>query len=279
MVPRCPLHVRSRHAAGPARACSAVSRSGRTRGDGQRPSQRQSKLHGWHSPSADLGVAAPIVCRWDRCRGAGGTALMTPATATFAFLVVTVGLFLLDRDKSVRTSRALWIPVIWLSLAGSRPISHWFGMGPGITSIEQAMDGDPFDRTVQTALIVAGIMLLFRRGPDVRVLLRANTALVVFLSYCAVSVLWSDFPLIAFKRWIKGTGDIVMILIILTDQAPKAALEKLLTRVGLLLLPASMLLIKYYPALGQSYGPTGTVRYNGVTLDKNMLGAVCLIVG
>ena len=42
-----------------------------------------------------------------------------------------LGLFFLDRDNSVRNSNALWLPVIWLWIAGSRPVSSWFGGGGG----------------------------------------------------------------------------------------------------------------------------------------------------
>ena len=71
-----------------------------------------------------------------------------------------------------------------------------------------------------------------------------------------------------------------MILIVLTDPERAAAVKRLLARIGFLLVPASILLIKYYPALGQVYGGAeGTVRYAGVTMDKNMLGAICLVSG
>ena len=37
------------------------------------------------------------------------------------------------------------------------------------------------------------------------------------MAYGLLSVLWSDFPLIAGKRWIKTLGHPVMALIILTE--------------------------------------------------------------
>ena len=51
-----------------------------------------------------------------------------------AFLICSTGiagLFFLDRDKSVRTSKALWLPVIWLWIAASRPVSLWLAPGGG----------------------------------------------------------------------------------------------------------------------------------------------------
>jgi len=102
----------------------------------------------------------------------------------------------------------------------------------------------------------------------------------VFFLYCAVSVLWSDYPDVALKRWIKGLGDLAMILIVLTDQNPSAAFRRLLARVGFLLLPLSVLFNKYYPAIGMSSGRWGnTGWYTGVATSKNELGGVCLLFG
>ncbi len=97
---------------------------------------------------------------------------------------------------------------------------------------------------------------------------------------CATSILWSDFPDIAFKRWIKALGDIVMVLIVLTDSAGTAAIKRLLARVGFILIPVSILMI-YFLHMGLGYyGEWGTKPLlTGVTLNKNMLGLDCLIFG
>ena len=79
---------------------------------------------------------------------------------------------------------------------------------------------------------------------------RQNTPILLFFAYCAVSTLWSDYTDVSFKRWIKAVGDLVMALIVLTDANPFAALKRLMAQVGFVLIPASILLIKYYPGLG-----------------------------
>ncbi len=204
---------------------------------------------------------------------------MPPSVATVLFAGVVLGLFALDRDRHARTSKALWLPVVWVSLAGSRMASQWFGLANTVRSVDQALDGNPLDRNILAGLLVAGLIVLFRR-PQVGSLLRANWPILAFFSYCAVSTLWSDFPDVAFKRWTKAVGDLVMVLIILTDPDRSGALKRVLAQIAILLVPASILLIKYYPQLGQVYsGQEGKVRYTGVTMDKNMLGVVCLVSG
>jgi O-antigen ligase len=70
-----------------------------------------------------------------------------------------------------------------------------------------------------------------------------------------------------------------MVLVVMTEVDPLAALRHLILRSGYLLLPLSVLFIKYYPYIGQVYGYLGDVMYTGVTQHKNTLGMVCMILG
>jgi exopolysaccharide production protein ExoQ len=205
---------------------------------------------------------------------------MPSAVAAVVFVIGIAGLFLLDRDRNVRTSSGLWVPVIWVSLAASRPLSYWLGLGSRIEVVEQALDGNPLDRNIYLVLMVAGALVLSRRGREVRTLLRANGPILVFFSYCALSTVWSDYPLVAFKRWTKDLGDLIMVFIVLTERDRFGAMRQLLVRFGFVLVPASVLLVKYYTALGMTYSRGGdVVRYVGVAEDKNFLGLICLIAG
>jgi exopolysaccharide production protein ExoQ len=56
--------------------------------------------------------------------------------------------------------------------------------------------------------------------------------------------------------------------------------KRLLALTGFALIPASVLLVKYYPELGRQYDRwIGTAYYSGVASDKNGLGFNCLIFG
>lgn len=199
--------------------------------------------------------------------------------ASLAFLIFgagVAGLFYLDRDKSVRTSWALWLPVAWLWIAGSRPVSSWFGMPGGGYSITATLDGSPMDAAIFEALIVAGLVALFQRRNRPMTLLKASAPVLIYLVYCLISTAWSPIHGPAFKRWIKDVGDLVMVLVIVTEAQPIAALRRLFSRVGFILLPFSIPLIRY-TSLGCSYdedGPTNT----GVAANKNLLGLIVFIV-
>jgi len=203
---------------------------------------------------------------------------MNPSIASLIYGFGIVALFWLGRDKTLRTSVGLWIPVIYLWLIGSRSPSIWLGITPPVGTDVQ-MDGTPLDRVIFATLLLVGVIVLAYRGTKVIHILRANWALVGYFAFCLLSVVWSDFPDVAAKRWIKAIGDVVMALIIVTDHDPIGAFKRVITRVGFLLVPASLLLIKYYPFIGRTYDPyIGTQFFTGVTTNKNTLGVVLLIV-
>ena len=200
--------------------------------------------------------------------------------ATIIFALGILGLFRLDRDWNSRVSPAFWIPVVWLSISASRMVSQWFGgVGP-LASPDVLEEGSPLDAFIFASLLAAGVVVLLGRRERAGELLRANGPLFVFFFYCAVSFLWSDYPFVALKRWTKAVGDLVMVLVILTDPEPTAALKRFLASSGFLLIPLSILLIGYYPGVGWNYIPsTGAPYYSGVATGKNGLGIVCLVFG
>jgi len=205
---------------------------------------------------------------------------MTPAVARAAYVAGIFGLFVLNQDRLKRTSKALWIPVAWLLINGSRPVSMWLGMAPQAQVPDQYLDGSPIDRLVFSLLLAAGLIVLIGRRRQVGTFLKENWPILLFFGYCLISVLWSDYSFVAFKRWSKAVGDFVMVLIVLTDSEPETAFKRFLARCSFILVPISVLLIKYYPNLGVQYNVwTWTREFDGVTTTKNMLGMVCLICG
>jgi O-antigen ligase len=202
---------------------------------------------------------------------------MSPYIALFICIVGIGGLFFLDRDTSVRNSRALWLPVIWLWIVGSRPVSAWFGIALP-ADVDVQLHGSPVDRFVFSVLLAAGIVVLIRRSSRTNAFLRASWPILIYFAFCLLSVLWSDFPFVAFKRWTKGIGDLVMVLIVVTDAEPAAALRRFLSRTGFVLLPPSILLIEYFPDLGRAPFSEGGLMNTGVTMNKNMLGVITLVL-
>ena len=134
---------------------------------------------------------------------------MSSQIATVAFVIGILALFALDRDPKARTSFALLIPMVWLLIGGSRVVSQWLDPTAQTSASAYAsayMEGNPIDRAVQTVLMALGMIVLARRGQRLWQLLRANGPILLFLLYCGASTLWSDYPDVALRRWIKALG-------------------------------------------------------------------------
>jgi O-antigen ligase len=203
---------------------------------------------------------------------------MIPLLATIASLGGICVLFWLDRDDAP-LSKAAWLPFTWLLIASSRPISSWVTFSVPDASVDQYIDGSPLDRNVLTLLLVLALFALSKRAPQVRAILSLNAALVIYFIYCGISLLWADYPFVVFKRWIRSAGDVAMILIIITEPDSLEVLKRVFTRIAFLIIPLSILFIRFYPSLGRIYSIGGVPEWTGVGTDKNALGMICMLYG
>ena len=204
---------------------------------------------------------------------------MPPVIALALTLIFIAYVFIREFRKPYKPSWAIWIPCAWLLVLGSRSVTAWLNLGQPTQSIN-IEEGSPLERAYFFVLIILGVIALSKRGMSWSQVFRNNAALTLFFLYCGVSIFWSDFPFIAFKRWTKGLGDPIMALIILTEREPLKALERVVDTCMYTLIPLSVLFIKYYPALGRGYSEwTGEAYYTGVTTDKNILGFVLMVCG
>ena len=203
-----------------------------------------------------------------------------PATLALLLTLLFIAfLFARDHKGQWTPSPALAIPCIWLFIRGSRSVTEWLNIGTPPTGID-IVDGTPLDRAVTFFLMGVGFIILLKRGISWASVFRNNLALWLFFFYCAISIIWSDFPFVAFKRWFKFFGDPIMVLIVLTDRDPLRAVEIVLRTMANLLIPLSVLFIKYFPHLGRGYDDwTGLATYTGVTTNKNILGFVLMVCG
>jgi exopolysaccharide production protein ExoQ len=198
--------------------------------------------------------------------------------ATILCAIGILGLFYLDRHKDSRVSKALWIPAAWLFLISSRGVSSWLGIAPKSKGVDPTA-GNPVDMWAFTFLLVAALAVLIARSGRVWSLLRKNGLILLYFLFCAASIVWSDFPDVAFKRWTKALGDLGMVLIILTESDPWGALKSVVTRLGFLIFPLSVLFVEYYPGIGRILTQSWTLEPVGVATQKNELGLDCMMYG
>jgi exopolysaccharide production protein ExoQ len=197
---------------------------------------------------------------------------MSSQLALVVCIAFVLFLLLVERRASRGVSAALWIPTLWMLYTPSKSLSMWFGRSGNIES------GSLVDQLFLMSLCGAGIVVLTRRRFDWSRALRRHGWLLALLAYTFVSTFWSDITLIALKRWTREVIVVIMALVIMSEANPRQALVSLLRRSAYILIPFSLLLIKFYPALGRDYGRwSGIQMWIGVSVQKNSLGRLCLV--
>jgi O-antigen ligase len=200
-----------------------------------------------------------------------------PYLALFLSVLGVVLLFREDKKTFARIPPALWLPLIEFFILSSRLPAQWFSQSLG-SSLDALQDGSALDRSVHLGLLLGSGWVLSRRPGALRTLFVSNWPLTLYLVYTLTSVAWSDFPLIAFKRWIRDLGLYFTIGVVITDRDLDSALRLLFRRLTYLTLMFSTLLIKYFPDLSRGFDQyTGQAFNYGIATSKNGLGAVSLI--
>lgn len=203
---------------------------------------------------------------------------MSPPLA-LAITLLLIG-YLIRREGRVAPgqSAAVWIPTLWLLINGSRQPSQWLGLRGGSLG-RDLYEGSSTDQLIYGALIVAGIIVLAKRNVRICHLSKNSSWIILFFLYEGISCVWSDYSFIAFRRWIKASGDFVMVFVLLSDPYPVRAITAAIKRSGYILIPLSVLLVKYYQDWGRVIDDWGRSYYTGVTLDKNMFGYLLFAYG
>ena len=201
---------------------------------------------------------------------------MPPKLVLIGCIVFVIWLLRIEQKRNPIASRALWVPTFWLLIMGSRPVGAWFMHGSQSGGSDAA--GSPLDRLVLNSLILIALFVLSRRKMNWSRVFKDNLWLILLYVYLGTSVLWSDFPFSSFKRWFKITGAVVMAFVVLSELKPLQALESVIRRCAYVLIPLSIVLIKYFPEYGVVYSPwEGTRMGTGVTTHKNSLGVLCAL--
>ncbi|ACH38097.1 exopolysaccharide biosynthesis protein [Citrifermentans bemidjiense Bem] len=198
--------------------------------------------------------------------------------ALLACFALVTWLFVRDQRVRPMPSPESWLPFAWFVIVGTRPLSAWFSVQEE-DSADAFLEGSPLDRYSLMALILIACVVLLRKRPQWFGVLRSNFWFMAFIAYCAVSVVWSDYPFVSFKRWVRELGNVVMVLVILTQDDAGKTTRALLARFAYLVIPLSAVLILYFPALGTYYSDLEGISYCGVATYKNMLGSIMFISG
>jgi O-antigen ligase len=205
---------------------------------------------------------------------------MPPDLALLLGIIFIWYAFRTDRLRHGRPSNALIWPTIWYLVTSSRAFGYWLSLWhipiPGGTG--DPTEGSVIDRWFYSVLTAIGLWILSQRDFSWRETFRRNPWLSALLAYMCASVLWSHYPYVSFKRFIKVMGSIVMACVVLSEPDPLAAFSTVIRRCLYIHLPMSIICVKYFRDIGVSFDWNGTTQaWQGISTSKNGLGQVCML--
>ncbi|MGA2831966.1 MAG: O-antigen ligase family protein [Terracidiphilus sp.] len=208
-----------------------------------------------------------------------------PMLALFVCLVFVAWLLVRDVRRRPKLSAAVWVPTILILVLGSRAISLWLSSGgsviyeTGKARIDMGNDaaGSLVDQVFFFSILAGSFLIAQSRRFKWTKLFSGNTAVVLFYAYFAASILWSGDPIGSLKRLTKDFGLLFVISILFSESDPLQAMRAVYVRCAAVLLPLSLVLIKYFPNYSRIYDVEGEIQITGVTTQKNTLGELVLI--
>jgi O-antigen ligase len=203
---------------------------------------------------------------------------MPPPIALALCVAFIAWLLVADSRRRQSVSFAMWIPWLMLFILCSRSLTLWFSVG-GLDAATDPSEGTSLDGLFYLILIASSCSIAMWRGVKLNRLFAANIVITLFYLYFLLSVFWSDDPLASFKRCTKDFGIVMVVSLILSEKDPLESIRALYVRCACVLIPLSVLFIRYYPELGRVYGRAGETMFTGVTTQKNSLGEIVMIFG
>lgn len=129
------------------------------------------------------------------------------------------------------------------------------------------------DRNFQIFLLVVALWLIGRRAAKWAGAMKGKFWLSALIVFMLISILWSPVLFVSLKRWISEILAVVLGLLISTEDKPRQAIQCILRRTVYILIPFSVILIKYFPQYGiQHHHWSGIQTWVGVASQKNGLG-------
>jgi len=202
-----------------------------------------------------------------------------PTVFLFAFLAFSVWLVARDCVRRTTVSGAVWIPTILLMILGSRPVSLWASGGQVVVN-EMGNDvaGSALDMLFFALVLTSSFAVASSRGFNWSKLFGSNKVIVLFYLFFLVSTLWSSDPSGSIKRIVKDFGLLFVVALIYSEKDPLSSIRAIYYRCAAVLIPLSVVLVKFFPWYSRTYSLAGVPTVTGVTTQKNSLGEIVLLL-
>jgi exopolysaccharide production protein ExoQ len=151
-----------------------------------------------------------------------------------------------------------------------------FSAGPGVPSIERALEGNPTSRMIFLVLIMAAGIVLIKKRKALSAFIRANRGIYILYAYTLLSVAWSVYPDVSMKRYIKMCGCLFMAFLVASEEDQGKALEHVFRRYIAVCLALSLFFVKTDRSIGYMISVHGDHFMAGIANHKNDLGILAV---
>lgn len=196
---------------------------------------------------------------------------MSPYLALSGFSILSVILIYFEHREQKIKGAGIWLLSIWILYSITKPLGSWLNIK---STMEQ---GSPYDRIFLLSIFVLALLIAIARKFEWQSMLKNNIIFFLLLSYMLLSVSWSRFPGISFRRWVKEAITIGIFGMVISEEAPVKTVFSAFKRAIYVAIPGSLMLIKYFPEFGRQYGRwSGEMMWVGVATQKNGLALICI---
>jgi exopolysaccharide production protein ExoQ len=153
----------------------------------------------------------------------------------------------------------------------------FFGITPGflldISTVEDMQTSNPVNQLILSCLYVLSFLGMAGKKDRVIRLVKTEKFFCLFLLWSFLTIFWSDFPIISFKRWIQYFGTVFISLSALVNFQSVEEAMVYLKRLLIIYVPLTMLSI----ILGLGASSEVLPGWQGLTSQKNTLGQISLV--
>lgn len=194
------------------------------------------------------------------------------------FLFIGV-VFSTERHRKQELSPAIFLVFLWAIVSSTRPVGVWLDLwGFPVIGSTDPTEGSIYDRLFYGPLALIGLIILIKRRTEWGDLIQKNRWFIILFAFMAISILWSSFPTVSFKRWVKAMGTVVMALLVLTAKDRCTSASCVIRWTAYLHIPLSIIMIKYFRHIGVDWNDySGEASWVGLATSKNTLGQVAAI--
>ena len=132
---------------------------------------------------------------------------------------------------------------------------------------------DPVKQVVFSSLYLLSFLSLLPIKSRAIELVKKEKFLCVFLLWSLLTVAWSEYPFISFKRWLQTAGFVLVLGSAMLHVESEDQLWKYVRAILIVYLPLSLLSVVSIPG---AIDPEG-IAWKGFTSHKNILGQVSLL--